>query len=73
MGHINHDDLREMVVKGMVSGIELDKDSKLEFCDVCVKSKATRRPFSKESTTEYKTYGDKVSPTYGAQPKSHPW
>ncbi len=60
MGHINHDDLREMVIKGMVSGIELDKDSKPEFCDVCVKSKATRRPFSKESTTEYKTYGDKV-------------
>jgi len=41
MGHINHDDLHKMVLKGMVSGIELDKDSKPKFCDVCIKSKVT--------------------------------
>ncbi|KAJ3779705.1 hypothetical protein GGU10DRAFT_238677, partial [Lentinula aff. detonsa] len=30
------------------------------FCDVCAKAKATCHPFPKESTTEYRNYGDKV-------------
>lgn len=57
MGHINHDDLREMVKEGLVTGIELDFDSKPEFCETCIKAKATRKPFPKKSTTEYKAYG----------------
>ena len=60
MGHINHEDLHDMVDIQMVTGIELNRHLKPEFCETCVKSKGTRRPFSKESTTEYKTYGDKV-------------
>ena len=41
MGHINHDDLCTMVKEGIVEGIDLDMDSKPEFCDVCIKVKAT--------------------------------
>jgi gag-polypeptide of LTR copia-type/GAG-pre-integrase domain len=60
MGHINHEDLRQMVEKGMVTGINLDLMSKPEFCEACIKAKAMRKPFPKESKTEYKSYGDKV-------------
>src|ERR1700678_160214 len=60
MGHVNHDDLRQMVEKQMVTGINLDMSSKPDFCETCVKAKAPRKPFPKESKTEYKAYGDKV-------------
>jgi hypothetical protein len=60
MGHVNHDDLRHMVEKGMVTGVNLDMSSKPEFCEACIKAKATRKPFPKESKTEHKSYGDKV-------------
>jgi hypothetical protein len=49
-----------MVEKGMVTGINLDLNSKPEFCEACIKANATRKPFPKESKTEYKAYGDKV-------------
>ena len=44
----------------MVTGIELDFDSKPEFCEPCLKGKATRKPFPKKSQTMYQNYGDKV-------------
>ena len=49
-----------MVEKGMVTGINLDMMSKPEFCEACIKAKATHKLFPKESKTEYKSYGDKV-------------
>ena len=62
MGHINHDDLHTMVKNGIVEGIDLNMDSRLEFCDVCVKAKATQKPFLKKSMSDrVKAYGDKVS------------
>src|SRR6266540_1960002 len=61
MGHINHDDLKKMVKEGLVKGIDLNLNSTLDFCKMCVEAKATRKPFPKKSTTEnVKTYGDKV-------------
>jgi hypothetical protein len=60
MGHINHDDLRKMVKEGMVEGIELDINLRPEFCEVCVKAKADRKPFPKKSETVYTAYGEKV-------------
>jgi len=60
MGHINHDDLRMMVRKGLVTGVELD-DSKPAFCKICVEAKASRLPFPKQSPSEpLKAYGEKV-------------
>ena len=60
MGHVNHDDLRRMVEKGMVTGVNLDVNSKADFCEICVKAKAPRKSFPKESKTEYKTYSAKI-------------
>jgi hypothetical protein len=60
MGHVNHEDLHRMIEKGMVTGVNLDTSSKVEFCKSCIKAKATRKPFPKESKSEYKAYGDKV-------------
>ena len=70
MGHINYDDLRRMVKDGTVEGIELDEDSKPEFCTTCVQAKATRKPFPKLSTSERaKRYGEKVvSDLWGPSP-----
>jgi hypothetical protein len=59
-----------MVEKGMITGINLDMSSKAEFCESCIKAKAsTRKSFPKESKSEYKTYGDKVvSDIWGPAP-----
>jgi hypothetical protein len=62
MGHISHDDLCMMVKDGIVNGIDLDMDSKPEFCNVCIKAKVTQKPFLKKSmSNRVKAYGDKVS------------
>ena len=60
MGHVNHDDLQQMVEKQMVTGISLDMTLKPDFCETCVKEKAPCKPFPKESKMEYKAYSDKV-------------
>ena len=41
-------------------GIELDKDSKLDFCEACAKAKSSRQPFPKESKTRATKYGEWV-------------
>ena len=60
MGHINYDDLCKMVHDGLVTGIKLDLDSKPDFCEACIKAKATCKPSPKRSETTYQNYGDKV-------------
>ena len=60
--------------EGIVEGIDLDMDSKLEFCDVCVKAKATQKPFPKKSMSDrVKAYGDKVSTDVWDLPKLSLW
>lgn len=49
-----------MVEKEMVTGINLDVTSKANFCEVCIKAKASHKSFPKESKIEYKTYSAKV-------------
>ena len=49
-----------MVEKGMVTSIDLDMLSKPGFCKAYIKLKSVRKPFPKQSKTEYKNYGDKV-------------
>ena len=60
MGHVNHEDLRQMVETETVTGINLDMMLKLEFCEACIKAKATCKPFHRESNTDYKSYSNKV-------------
>jgi len=35
LGHIGHEYARQLVRKGMVTGVELDEDSKPSFCELC--------------------------------------
>ena len=51
LGHISSAAIRHAVSKGFITGISLNKDSKLEFCDACAKAKSARQPFPKESET----------------------
>lgn len=60
MGHINHDSLLKMVKDGMVTGVEVDLNSKPDFCETCIKAKVDRKPFPKKSKTVYTKYGEKV-------------
>ena len=48
-----------MVKEGMVTGIELDIDSKPEFCKPCIKVKADQKLFPKKSDIVYKLCGNK--------------
>ena len=48
------------VSKGFIARIELDSDSKPEFCEACAKAKAARQPFPKESKTRAEKYGKHV-------------
>lgn len=64
MGHINHEYLRTMIKEGMITGFNLDLDSKPEFCEPCVQAKMTRKSFPKSRTYSAgptNTYGDYVA------------
>jgi len=60
MGHVNFQTLREMVCEGAVEGVELDSSPVPPFCEACVRGKAHRKAFSKNSETTYSKYGEKV-------------
>ena len=44
----------------MIAGIELDLDSKVEFCEACAKAKLARQPFPKEPETRAEKFGERV-------------
>jgi hypothetical protein len=49
------------IKEGTITGINLDMDSKPQFCEICVQAKATRQPIPKVATSERPTeYGGKV-------------
>jgi hypothetical protein len=60
LGHVGQTALAEAVKKGLVVGVDLDPESKPEFCDTCVKAKSAQQPFPKESKTRALTYGELV-------------
>ena len=51
LGHIAHAAVKHAVTKGLVTGIDLDLESKPEFCEACAKAKSARQPFPDESHT----------------------
>ena len=55
--HIAHAAIKHMVNTGMIAGIELDPNTKPDFCEPCAKAKSNRKPFPKESTTRATEYG----------------
>ena len=60
LGHIAPSAIKYVIAKGPITGIQLDPESKPEFCKVCAKAKAARQPFPKESETRATKYGEHV-------------
>jgi GAG-pre-integrase domain len=40
LGHIAHSAVKHAIFKGFITGIELDNDLKLDFCEACTKAKS---------------------------------
>src|SRR5271168_2077514 len=59
-GHIAHSAIKHAITSGFISGVELDPDSKVEFCEACAKAKSAQQPFPKESETRAEKFGDRV-------------
>ena len=60
LGHIAPSAIKYAIAKGHITGIQLDPESKLEFCKACAKAKAAWQPFPKESETHATKYGEHV-------------
>lgn len=60
LGHLAYAAVKNMISTGMVEGIELDPNSKEEFCEACAKAKSARQPYPHESTTRAENYGERV-------------
>ena len=50
MGHISPRYIEELVIKGIITGIKIDKQSVPTFCTSCVQGKITRKPIPKART-----------------------
>jgi alpha-galactosidase/6-phospho-beta-glucosidase family protein len=61
MGHISPQAIKNLLVKGIITRIEVDKQSVPTFCTSCAKGKMTRKPIPKERIGPQATrLGDKV-------------
>ena len=60
LGHLAYGAVTHAISKVYITGIDLDTNSKLEFCDACAKVKVARQPFLKESKTRATKYGKHV-------------
>ena len=58
LSHIAPSAIKYAITKGHITGIQLDPESKPEFCKACAKAKATHQPFPKESETCTTKYGE---------------
>jgi len=48
LGHISYTTIKHAISTGRITGIDLDMDSKPEFCEACVKAKSSKEPFPKK-------------------------
>ena len=60
LGHIAYGAITHAITNEYITGIELDRNSKPEFCEACAKAKSARQPFPKESKTRATRYGERV-------------
>jgi hypothetical protein len=60
LGHVSQEGLLAAIRKGLVTSVNIDLTSQMEFCEVCVKAKSAWKPFPKESTSRALTYGEMV-------------
>jgi len=50
LGHLNYKDLAQAIEEGAVEGIKPEKHSKNDACEICIKAKMTRPPFTRKET-----------------------
>src|SRR5882757_6086721 len=60
LGHVAQEAVLQAYKKGLIEGIDLDLDSKPQFCDTCAQAKATCQPFPAESAMRARTYGEVI-------------
>jgi transposase InsO family protein len=60
LGHVAQGAIQYAVKQGLIEGVELDSASTLEFCEACMKAKATHQPFPEETVNCAHTYGELV-------------
>ena len=58
LGHIAPLSIKYAITKGHITSIQLDPESKPEFCKACAKAKVAWQPFPKESGTHATKYGE---------------
>ena len=70
LGHASHDYIRELLKRGLVTGVELDEDSKPTFCESCEWGKKHRKPIQRErEDPKSKAVGDEIhSDLWGKAP-----
>ena len=60
LGHISSAAIRHAVLKDFITGINLDENLKMDFCDACAKAKSTWLLYPQESETRAEKYGDYI-------------
>ena len=72
LGHIAHSAIKYAITKGIITGIKLDLDSKVEFCEACAEAKLVCQLFPKELDTRAESMMqlDKQNYTYFQEKKS---
>ena len=60
LGHVAHSAIKHAVSSGFITGIDLETDSKPDFCEACTKAKSACQPFPKESETRAEKFGECV-------------
>ena len=60
LGHIAHPAIQHTISKGFITGMEIDSESKPDFCEACAKAKLACQPFPKESKTRAEHFSECV-------------
>jgi len=48
LGHLNYKDITRAIERGAIKGIKPEKHSKNDVCEICIKAKMTRTPFTRK-------------------------
>jgi len=58
LGHIGHVAIKNTISNGNILRIEIDPNTKPEFCEACAKAKSAHQPFPKISQTCAEKFGE---------------
>jgi hypothetical protein len=60
LGHIAHSTVKHAITKELITGIELNLDSRVKFCEAFTKAKSACQSFLKESEMRAEKFGERV-------------